>query len=217
MIRTALVLLGLLTAPVASSPTAWQSKAGAGDCVTIGKPKPGAVYVYEHAESTGRKVQNTQQWESLTDKGFRMKAVGSKGPELVVNEHRIVDDVAVIDKSSKLGPGGAVLESTTFRPGLVADPAFRACAGRSWNIDSVSASYQSRAASHSAPTPAGTLRIVSIRERITVPAGTFETVRYIRTSQSTDEYWKSIEHGVIVKHIGRLPMGTVTETLVAIK
>src|SRR5688572_6295764 len=140
---SALILIGLSMAPVASSPAAWQGKAGAGDCVTIGKPKSGAVFVYEHAESTGRKVQNTQQWESLTDKGFRMKAVGSKGPEIVVNEHRIVDDVAVIDKSSKLGPGGAVLESTTFRPGLVADPAFRACAGRSWTIDSVSASYQS--------------------------------------------------------------------------
>jgi len=42
-------------------------------------------------------------------------------------------------------------------------------------------------------------------------------VRYVRTSQSTDEYWKSIEHGVIVKHTGTLPVGTVTDVLVSIR
>ena len=66
-------------------------------------------------------------------------------------------------------------------------------------------------------TPAGTLRIVAIREKVTVPAGTFDAVHYIRTSQSTDEYWKSLEHGVIVKHIGTLPTGVVTEVLLSIK
>jgi hypothetical protein len=50
-----------------------------------------------------------------------------------------------------------------------------------------------------------------------VPAGTFDAVRYIRTSQSTDEYWKSIEHGVVVKHIGKVNGQTITETLISIK
>ena len=50
-----------------------------------------------------------------------------------------------------------------------------------------------------------------------MPAGTFDTVHYVRTSQSTDDYWKSIEHGVIVKHTGTLPVGTVSETLVEIR
>jgi len=99
----------------------------------------------------------------------------------------------------------------------VGDPAFRACAGRSWTIPSVTASYQSGATKASAATPAGTLRIVAIREKVTVPAGTFDAVRYVRTSQSTDEYWKSTEHGVVVKHIGTLPNAVVTEELVAIK
>ncbi len=53
--------------------------------------------------------------------------------------------------------------------------------------------------------------------RVTVPAGTFDTVHYIRTSQSTDEYWKSLEHGVVVKHVATLPMGTMTEVLSAIR
>jgi hypothetical protein len=69
-------------------------------------------------------------------------------------------------------------------------------------------------------TPSGTLTILGRREQITVPAGTFETVHYLRsTSQSNDEYWKSIEHGVVVKHIATLRggAGSVTETLLSIK
>jgi hypothetical protein len=111
-----------------------------------------------------------------------------------------------------------VLDATTFTPGLVSDPAFRACAGRSWPIRPVTATFQQSGQTNaSAQTPAGTLRIISIHEAISVPAGSFDTVHYVRTSQSTDEYWKSIEHGVVVKHTGTLPVGTVSETLVEIR
>ena len=213
----AAVLVALATVAGSDTAASRQGKAGTGDCVTIGKPKPAAIYTYEHAESNGKTTQNTQQWESLTETGFRLRTTGPKGTEITVNEHRIVDDVALLDKTSKVTPLGAVIEATRFRPGLVTNPAFRACAGRTWKIESVSASYQSRQAAHSVSTPAGMLRIVTLRERITVPAGTFETVRYVRTSQSTDEYWKSIQDGVIVKHIGKLPNFTVTETLITIK
>jgi hypothetical protein len=68
-------------------------------------------------------------------------------------------------------------------------------------------------------THAGTLAIVAIPESVTVPAGTFETVRYTRTmatpvGPSVDEYWRSIEHGVVVKHTSTLPGGAATEVLV---
>jgi hypothetical protein len=39
----------------------------------------------------------------------------------------------------------------------------------------------------------------------------------VRTSQSRDEYWKSLEHGVIVRHVATLPNSVVTEELVSIK
>jgi hypothetical protein len=68
-----------------------------------------------------------------------------------------------------------------------------------------------------ARTPAGTLFIAQIRERVTVPAGTFDTVHYVRTSQSRDDYWKSIQHGVIVKHVATVRGNSVSETLVSIK
>ena len=81
----------------------------------------------------------------------------------------------------------------------------------------MTAFFQSGTLKVTQQTPAGSLRIVGIRERVIVPAGTFDAVRYVRTSQSTDEYWKSIDHGVIVKHIGKVNTVTITETLTAIK
>jgi len=194
-----------------------RAQAPPGDCVTIGTPKPSVTYVYQHAETNGRMTQVTNVWESVTDSGSRLRTDGPTGVTVQANEHRIVDDVAMIEKSTKLDERGGVIDTTLFRPGIVGDPAFRACAGRSWTIPAVTATYQSRQANASAPSPAGTLRILSIRERITVPAGTFDAVRYVRTSQSTDEYWKSIEHGVVVKHTGTLPVGTVTDVLVSIR
>jgi hypothetical protein len=81
----------------------------------------------------------------------------------------------------------------------------------------VTATYQSTQANASAQTPAGTLRIIAIREKVTVPAGEFDTVHYVRTSQSTDEYWKSIEHGVVVKHVATLPGAVATHVLLSVK
>ena len=143
--------------------------------------------------------------------------IGPRGIKIQVTEHRIDDDVSILDRQSKLNANGGVIDATTFRPGMVGDPAFRACAGRSWPIRAVTATYQSTQAKASAQTPAGTLRIIAIREKVTVPAGEFETVHYSRTSQSTDECWKSIEHGVMVKHVATLPGAVVTHLLTSMK
>ena len=211
-------LVGFAPARVAAQgATERQAGTAGGDCVAIGRPKRSATYVYQHSESNGKVTESTTIWESVTDTGSRARTSGPAGVNVQVNEHHVTDDVAVLDKTTKLDAKGGVMDSTAFRPGLVSDPAFRACAGRSWPIPSVTATYRSAQANASAPTPSGTLRIVAVRERVIVPAGTFDTVRYVRTSQSTDEYWKSIEHGVVVKHIATLPKGTVTELLSAIR
>jgi hypothetical protein len=214
-VLAASAVLTINAAPV-EAPQAARS-AQSGDCVTIGTPKPGVTYHYTHAQSNGVTTQTSHQWETVTPTGSRVKNVGPAGTQIQVNEHHIVDDAAVLDRTSKESATGVVLEATSFKPGLVSDPAFRACAGQTWAIPSVTAAFQSQQQKASAQTPAGNLRIVAIRERITVPAGTFDTVRYIRTSQSVDEYWKSIEHGVVVKHIATVSGVTITETLTAIK
>jgi hypothetical protein len=187
------------------------------DCVTIAAPKPTAVFTIQHAESTGKTTQTTQQWESVTATGSKVRITGPAGIQIQVNEHHIVDDTMVLDRSIKENANGGVIDATSFKPGIVGDPAFRACTGKQWPIPSVTATYRSSQTNASAQTPAGTLRIVAIRERVTVPAGTFDTVHYIRTSQSVDEYWKSTLHGVVVRHIAKAGSVTVTETLQSIK
>jgi hypothetical protein len=216
--RLMLIAAAALAVPISivSAPIQ-QGRAGAADCVTIGRPKPTASYVIQHSESTGKSTTITQVWESVTETGSRMKWTGPAGNWIQVTDHRIVDDVSVLDRTSKLDLNGAVTEVTSFRPGIVGDPAFRACAGRTWQIPAVTALFQSGTLKVTQQTPPGSLRIVSIRERVTVPAGTFDAVRYVRTSQSTDEYWKSIDQGVIVKHIGKVNAVTITEVLAAIR
>lgn len=197
--------------------TALQSADTAQDCVTIATPKPALGYTYQHVESTGRKTVYTDHWESVTETGSRVRTTRGGVVTIQVNRHHVFDDVAVLDESRQVNARGRVMQSTQFRPGIVSDPAFRACAGRSWRIPAVTASFRSAQNSASAATPAGTLKIVAIHESVTVPAGTFATVHYIRTSQSVDEYWKSVEHGVVVKHIGKMPAAAVTDLLIAIK
>jgi hypothetical protein len=187
------------------------------DCVAIGRPKPSETYVYQHTEPGGRAARVTNAWDRLTETGSRLRADGPAGVFVQANAHHVENDVVVLDQTSKLGPAGNPLDSTTFRPGLITEPAFRACAGQSWQIPPVTATFKSAQTNSSVQTPAGSLKIVTIHERVTVPAGTFDTVHYIRTSQSTDEYWKSIEHGVVVKHTATLPNGTVSEVLLEIR
>jgi hypothetical protein len=133
-----------------------QSRATGGDCVTIGTPKPSVTYVYLHSEPRGKVTEVTTTWESVTSVGSRSRTTGSQGVIVQVNEHHIADDVAVLDKSAKFDAKGSAIDTTTFRPGIVSDPAFRACTGRSWPIPSVTASYQSAQVNASSPTPAGT-------------------------------------------------------------
>jgi hypothetical protein len=209
----AILLCALSTA---ATPAARQARGS--DCVTIGRPKPAMAYVMQHAESTGKMTTVTQVWERVDEQGSRLRWTGPAGSWLQINEHRIVDDVAVLDRTSKLGLNEVRIESTSFsKPGLVADPAFRACASRTWQIPAVTALFQSSTLRVSSQTPSGALRIIAIRERVTVPAGTFEAVHYTRTSQSVDEYWKSLEHGVVVKHLATVAGHTVTEVLISIK
>jgi hypothetical protein len=199
--------------------------ASAADCVSIGTPKPALSYTYQQSDSVGGASEFTDQWEEFTKTGSRLLTSKSspKGPGVItsLNRHRVVDDVLILDSSTQTGTdaGRRVDNSTSFQPGVVADPAYRACAGRTWPIPSVMATNESAQGRFSAATPAGTLTIKAIRESVTVPAGRFDTVHYTRlTGQSADEYWKSTEHGVTVKRTHTMPGGVVvTATLHTIK
>ncbi len=198
-----------------------QTRGPGGDCVTINKPNPSATFVIRHQDSSGAITEVTQQWEEITETISRHRVTRGRSTTVHVNRYRIVDDVAELD-SMTTATGSSVSGRTTFKPGLVSDPVFRACAGRSWPIPAVSASHEGQGARGTAMTPSGMLRIVAIRESVTVPAGRFDAVRYTRQTRgaagpTVDECWKSIEHGVIVKHTSKLPAGAVLEELIAIK
>jgi hypothetical protein len=199
------------------------AQAAAPDCVTIGKPQPSKVYVYSRRDFNDALNEFTNQWQEVSETGLRLRV--KRGTEVIIytNRHRIVDDVSVIDSSSQALANGSLIEKTTFRPGVIGDPAFKACAGRSWTIIAGTASHEStKTGTISVPTDRGSLRIMALRESVTVPAGRFDAVRYIRTmatpsGQTIDEYWKSIEHGVVVKQISTAPGGRSTMVLVRIQ
>ena len=210
--------VAVLTAVLGLSAAALAQGAAPANCVTIGTPKPTLTYTYQFTAANGSNTRRTERWENVTTTGSRVRVSRNGGTEISINEHRVVDDAIVIDRNSKQSANGGVIEATAFRPGMVGDIAFRACAARSWKIPSVTANYQSRQNKASAASASGALTIVAVNEKIAVPAGQFDTVHYVRTSQSRDEYWKSIEHGVIVKHIATLPgVPVMTDVLMSIK
>lgn len=198
----------------------------ANDCVTIGTPKPSLEYTYRRTASKGGPSDYSHRWEEVTTTGSRVRTTGPRTGDVsvTVNRHHIVDDVSVIDASTASGTNasGPYVNTTTYQPGVVGDPAFRACAGRSWPIGRVTASHESKQGKFSAQSDPGILKMVAIHEPVTVPAGRFDTIHYSRSTTSaqgpvTDEYWKSIEHGVIVKHSSTLPSATSMEILLTIK
>ena len=221
-ILTAAAVGGLVAAVLAAPPVLAQRARQAGDCVAMGKPKPSVADTYERTDQRGTVTEYTRHWDELTETSSRQRTIRGRSTTTMVTQHRIDDDVSVIDVVASSDPDGAGNSRTTFQPGVVGDPLFRACAGRSWAIPAVNARHAFAQGEHSAATYAGTLRIVAIRESVTVPAGTFQTVHYTRTMatpvrESVEEYWKSIEHGVVVKHVSTLPGGGSTEELVSIR
>ncbi len=192
-------------------------------CVTIGTPKPSRGYAYRQTQSGGATTEFTEWWEEFTKTGSRLLTTkgGSKGPGiLTVNRHRVVNDVLILDISSQSGAGAG--GNSSYRPGVISVPAFRACEGRSWPVPSVTVTNQSANGTFSAASDAGSLKIVAIHEPITVPAGRFDTVHYVRNLNTRaglqlNEFWTSIEHGVIVKRMHTVNGVVITATLQAIK
>ena len=194
--------------------------AAAGGCVEFGKPKPTTTYVYRRSDSSGPVTQYSHRWTEFTAERTSVSVVRGKVNEVVANRHKIEDDVTMIAATASRSSSGA--SRTDFRPAMTGDPMFRACAGRTWNIKAVAATYTAGAQVSTAYTYAGTMRIVSLRETVQVPAGRFECVRYTRTlatptGPSLDEYWKSVEHGVVVKQVSKVGGWTSTSELTAIK
>jgi hypothetical protein len=213
-----------VAALAAARPSAYAIDVQAAQCVTLGAPKPTQRFAYRYADSSGSVAEYTNQWLQITATRSRLKTtkVGSTGPmeSEYISDYDVVDDVLVLKQTAASGVdgGGTFNNRMLFQPGSIGDPVGRACAGKSWTIPRVTATHQSTQGRFQQTTDAGTLTIVAIREVVTVPAGRIETVHYTRRAGAlVDEFWKSIEHGVTVRHIAIQPRGNATEELTAIK
>jgi hypothetical protein len=192
-------------------------------CVTLGAPKPAVLYSYRYTDTSGA-TDYTNQWKQFSVSGSELVTTRANGMSTYVSVHSVANDVFVLQSSTASGtdPGGPFTNSMSYSPGAIGDPAFKACEGQKWQIPAVNATSKSARGSFSMKTDPGALTIVSINETVTVPAGTFNTVRYTKTMNSgrgqvRDEFWKSIEHGVTVKRTSTQPGSVATEVLVAIK
>jgi len=223
ILTTSLALLGaawLLSPSLSAGPTQAASSATA-SCVDLGTPKPTLSYVHRYTSTQGS-TEYTNKWVLINATGSHLITTqsASGAASTYVSQHRVVDDVFVLDGSTATGAdaNGPFKNSMAYKPGALGDPAFRACTGKTWTVPSVTATSNSLQGSFSTKTGAGTLAIVAIHESVTVPAGTFDTVRYVKTMGPVrDEFWKSIEHGVTVKRTSVQPGAVGTEILIAIK
>jgi len=189
-----------------------------GNCVAIGTPKPNVEYSYRLTDSRGTSSDFTTVWDDITATASRSRTTRGRGRAIEsVLRYRVADDVSVIEETTQSDAG-----TTTFAPGVVGDPFGRACAGRSWPIASATATNRSARGTFSTKSDAGELKMLGIHEPVKVPAGTFDTVHYTRTTTGArgtivDEYWKSIEHGVVVRHLSAVAGVKLTEELQAIR
>jgi hypothetical protein len=222
----ALTCAWLTSAPAAATVASQAGATASSACVDLGAPRPAVSYVHRYSDTNGS-TEYSNQWEQFTATGSRLvttKTRPATGVSTYVSRHHVEDDVFVLEASTASGTdaGGPFSNSMTFSPGAIGDPAFRACTGKTWTIAAVGVTHKSMQGSFSARTDPGTLTIVAIHESVTVPAGTFDTVRYTKTMNSgrgqvRDEFWKSIEHGITVKRNSTQPGSVATEVLIAVR
>jgi hypothetical protein len=222
----AVLLAGSLQLLMAAAAPPQAAAVASVNCVAIGAPKPTLNFTYRYAD-TSTSSDYTNRWDQFSPTGSRLittRTGANAGQSTYVSKHQVVDDTFVLEASTSVGTdaNGTFNNSMTYSPGAIGDPAYKACEGKTWKIAPVNATMKSLQGSFSVKTDPGTMTIIAIHESMTVPAGTFDTVHYMKTMNSgrgqlVDEFWKSIEHGVTVKRNSRQPGGIAVETLIAIK
>lgn len=113
-----------------------------------------------------------------------------------------------------------------FVPSLAAGPNAGWCAGATWNVPPVTETITSRSPAGQntqvLTTIASTGTVLAVGDQITVPAGTFRTVKY-RSSVVTSGApqpsvtWTSMDHSVVVRQETFDASGNLTQTTVLTK
>ena len=202
----------------------------ADDCVTVSRPKAGTSVAHRFTDPAGTVSTSTTEYLAVSDTSVRLRLVhrGAYGVVDTVNDStvRVEDDLIVVDTlvSSGTTAHGTYQNTVTFRPGQIGEPASRICRGRTWTVPAVavSASGSRGGLAKTTTTDPGSGRVISVRESVTVPAGTFETVHYERVFDGANGHvveraWLSVAHGINVKFTHDGPAGTATQVLTGIR
>jgi hypothetical protein len=113
-----------------------------------------------------------------------------------------------------------------FVPTLTLGPAAGWCVGNTWSVAPVTETIVTRSPAGQqqqvVTTIGGTGEVLAVGETITVPGGTFQTVKYRGTSVSataveTAITWVSMEHNIVVRQDTVDANGAVTSTTVLTK
>lgn len=111
----------------------------------------------------------------------------------------------------------------TFTPSLVSGPSAGWCVGNTWAVPPVTESIVIKSPQGTIPstvtTIASTGEVLAVGDLVTVPAGTFNTVKYRGSILSgsavqTAITWVSMQHNVVVKQDTLDAAGAVTSTTV---
>ncbi len=114
----------------------------------------------------------------------------------------------------------AYTSATDYSPAWQTGPAERFCLGQRWHSDAVTATTHTLGTTHTAPSGGSSGEVEQIGEAITVPAGTFTTVRMITHARNEpDSYyreWRDMATGVMVQATFQSAAQQSTRVLTAI-
>lgn len=233
-------LIAVSIAPVSSAavrrhaarpPAAPQGPSGSGDCFTFGLVTPGTKGSYLSTTSGGN-VTFTITWlsDTLTQTKTTQHVVT---PQATSDVETTLDGVVqgnlrglkhFIVKTTTAVPilGNTVVEAEVdFAPAFVAGPAEGWCTGATWTVPATTETIVTRSiagqTTQIVTTVASVGSVLAVGEMVTVPAGTFRTVKYKSsivsgTSIQPAITWASMDRAIVVKQDTLDAAGNVTTT-----
>ena len=229
----ALALLAALPAAAAKRRSARSAPAAAaGSCHTFGLVRSGLKATY-HATSPSGDADFTITWitDTPTFTHTTQKVTTAQGTSdaetrldgEVFGTLRGLKHLNVKTTTQVPGFGGVTTETDIdFVPTLTQGPAAGWCVGNTWSVPAVTETITTRTPvgqnTQMITTVASTGEVLAVGESVTVPAGTFQTVKYrgaivSGSSVQTAITWVSMQHNVVVRQDTLDASGAVTSTL----
>lgn len=191
-----------------------ERSATGGGCRTLSLPSVGKTWTLSidaltgGVRATGTLITTILESTATRNKSLAIQSTSAPGIGTInstttaTSTYELLDapagylSVSKVEQSSSVS-GFSITSTTTFSPAWVTGPALDWCEGESWVRPAVTQSTTSNVApSVTGPTATGNGQVLAVRESLTVPAGTFETVHYwmFYTGQgsqagTSSEYW----------------------------